>query len=122
MLRQSLPVKFNDPQEKLTWNAWSGAPEGCKFTGGGIFGTSFQLQYRLAPQRSKATVYMMTANTALVPQYSDYYAIKVGDNEPIRLNQTSGSWTERKPEVVFGTETSKYINNSTLKTDHIKIV
>lgn len=120
LINQSTPVKFDDPQEKITWNAWSGAPEGCKFEGGGIFGTTFKLEYRLTG-KSEGSVKMLTMLSNLTPGYGDIYSIKIGSNAPIAIN-SNGTWKKEYPEVLFGTEQPWFVSYSNFANKHIRIL
>ena len=120
LIDQSMPVDFDDPQEKITWNAWNGAPEGCKF-GGGIFGTTFKLEYRLT-DKGEGSVRMLTMLSNLTPGYGDVYSIKIGDNTPIDIN-SNGRWKKEYPEdVLFGTEQPWFVSFSNFENKHVRIL
>jgi hypothetical protein len=114
-------IEFKDPQEKITWNAWSGASEGCKFGGGAVFAPQLKIDYRLTG-KGNGSVRIVTMLSNLTPRYGDIYSIKIGNNSPIDIN-SNGDWKKEYPEeVIFGTEQPWFVSFSNFENKHIRIL
>jgi hypothetical protein len=114
-------VEFDDPQEKITWNMWTGASAGCKFGGGAMFAPMLKIDYRLTGGGNRS-VRIVTMLSDLTPRYGDVYSIKIGNNAPIDIN-SNGDWKKEYPEeVVFGTEQPWFVSFSNLENKHIRIL